>query len=94
MIVDFVCYEPLFRTNIIKFPKKIVPLALPKLLTLGKAQINLVFHSLIRNFAPVMMKRRISMLMILLANMLILAHAVVPHHHHDRVAVAIFKKLI
>ena len=92
MIVGLVCYESLFRTNIIKFPKKIVPLALPKLLTLGKAQINLVFHSLIRNFAPLMMKRRISMLMILLANMLILAHAVILHH--DKVAVAIFKKLI
>ncbi len=36
-----------------------------------------------------MMKRRISMLMILLANMLILAHAVVPHHHHNKVFVAI-----
>lgn len=29
------------------------------------------------------------MLMILLANMLILAHAVVPHHHHNKVFVAI-----
>lgn len=36
-----------------------------------------------------MMKRRISTLMILLANMLILAHAVVPHHHHNKVFVAI-----
>lgn len=36
-----------------------------------------------------MMKRRISMLMILLANILILAHAVVPHHHHNKVFVAI-----
>lgn len=35
-----------------------------------------------------MMKRRISILMILLANMLILAHAVVPHHHHNKVFVA------
>ena len=24
----------------------------------------------------------------------LLAHAAVPHHHHDKVAVAIFKKLI
>ncbi len=36
-----------------------------------------------------MMRRRISILMILLANMLILAHAVVPHHHHNKVFVAI-----
>ena len=40
-----------------------------------------------------MMKRRLSMLMILLANMLILAHAVVPHHHHNKVFVAIVNVL-
>ena len=33
------------------------------------------------------------MLMILLANMLILAHAVVPHHHHNKVFVAIVNVL-
>ena len=43
----------------------------------------------ISTFAPVMMKKRISILMILLVNMLILAHAVVPHHHHNKVFVAI-----
>ncbi len=40
-----------------------------------------------------MMKRRLSILMILLANMLILAHAVVPHHHHNKVFVAIVNVL-
>lgn len=40
-----------------------------------------------------MMKRRLSMLMILLANMLILAHAVVPHHHHNKMFVAILNVL-
>ena len=40
-----------------------------------------------------MMKRRISALMILLANMLILAHAVVPHHHHNKMFVAILNVL-
>lgn len=33
------------------------------------------------------------MLMILLANMLILTHAVVPHHHHNKVFVAIVNVL-
>jgi hypothetical protein len=32
--------------------------------------------------------------MLLMANIILLAHAAVPHHHHDKVAVAIFKKLI
>lgn len=35
------------------------------------------------------MKRTLSILMLLMANVLILAHAVIPHHHHDKVAVAI-----
>ena len=35
-----------------------------------------------------MVKKRISMLLVVLANMLILAHAVVPHHHHNKVFVA------
>ncbi len=39
------------------------------------------------------MKRRISMLLIMLANMLILAHAVVPHHHHNQMFVAIINVL-
>lgn len=39
-------------------------------------------------------KKTLSILMLLMANVLILAHAVIPHHHHDKVAVAIFKKLI
>jgi len=33
------------------------------------------------------------MLMILLANMLILTHAVVPHHHHNKVFVGIVNVL-
>jgi hypothetical protein len=37
-------------------------------------------------------KRTLSILMLLMANVLILAHAVILHH--DKVAVAIFKKLI
>lgn len=37
-------------------------------------------------------KKTLSILMLLMANVLILAHAVILHH--DKVAVAIFKKLI
>ncbi len=39
------------------------------------------------------MKRRVSMLLIMLANIFILAHAVVPHHHHNKVFVAIVNVL-
>ncbi len=29
------------------------------------------------------MKRKVSIMFLLLANVFLLAHAVVPHHHHD-----------
>jgi hypothetical protein len=45
------------------------------------------------SFAADMMKRRLSILMIMLANILILAHAVVPHHHHNKMFVAIVNVL-
>ena len=39
------------------------------------------------------MKRAISIFFILLANIAILAHAVVPHHHHNKVFAAIVNVL-
>ena len=35
------------------------------------------------------MKRTVSILFLLLANVFLLAHAVVPHHHHDSMPVAV-----
>ena len=35
------------------------------------------------------MKRLTAIFFVLLANISLLAHAVIPHHHHDRMAVAI-----
>ena len=35
------------------------------------------------------MKRTFAILMLLIANMIILVHVVVPHYHHDKVAVAL-----
>ena len=39
------------------------------------------------------MKRALSIWFIMLANVLILAHAVIPHHHHNKVLVAIVNVL-
>ncbi len=39
------------------------------------------------------MSRRIPIMLIMLANMLILAHAIVPHHHHNKVFTAIVNVL-
>lgn len=39
------------------------------------------------------MKRRLSIFFVLLANIAILAHAVVPHHHHNKVVAAIVNVL-
>jgi hypothetical protein len=35
------------------------------------------------------MKRSVSIIFLLLANVFLLAHAVVPHHHHDSMPVAV-----
>ena len=35
------------------------------------------------------MKRKVSIMFLLLANVFLLAHAVVPHHHHDSMPVAV-----
>lgn len=35
------------------------------------------------------MKQKTAILFVLLANICMLAHAVIPHHHHDRMAVAV-----
>ena len=35
------------------------------------------------------MKRKVSIIFLLLANVFLLAHAVVPHHHHDSMPVAV-----
>ena len=35
------------------------------------------------------MKRSVSIIFLLLANVFLLAHAVVPHHHHDNMPVAV-----
>ncbi len=37
-----------------------------------------------------LMKRRLSIFLIIMANMFLLAHAVVPHHHHNSVPVVVF----
>lgn len=37
------------------------------------------------------MRKTVSICMLLIANMIILTHAVIPHHHHDKVAVAIVR---
>ena len=39
------------------------------------------------------MKRSVSIIFLLLANVFLLAHAVVPHHHHDSVSVAVLGEL-
>ena len=43
--------EPHFFVFLLVFARFFVPLASPKVLSLGKTQINLVFRSLIRTFA-------------------------------------------
>jgi hypothetical protein len=42
----------LMLAALFKIQDFVVPLASPKVLLLGNTQINLVFHSLIRTFAP------------------------------------------
>ena len=44
-------------------------------------------------FTTVMMRKRLSILMILLANILILVHVVIPHHHYNKVFVAVVNML-
>lgn len=39
------------------------------------------------------MKRVIGLLLLFLANIVVLAHAVIPHHHHDKVVVSILNIL-
>lgn len=44
-------------------------------------------------FIKLRMKRSVSIMFLLLANVFLLAHAVVPHHHHDSVSVAVLGEL-
>ncbi len=44
-------------------------------------------------FTTVMMRKRLSILMILLANILILVHVVIPHHHYNKEFVAVVNML-
>ena len=50
-VVDYLSANNEAIAHALRYPINFVPLALPKVLSLGKTQINLVFRSLIRTFA-------------------------------------------
>lgn len=52
-------------------------------------KLQITNYSQEKNIYLCSMKRTLAILMLLIANMIILVHAVVPHHHHDKVAVAL-----